>query len=116
MSPNIKPKISLHYAYFRSVRTNVDIKTQAEIEHSYHLRRNNSFYIHILNDESDPADVKRLFLSDFYTKVLNAVALTRISFAEESFAMWTKSPCDSVAPKLTNVWTKSTGIRKDKFF
>ena len=83
-----------------------------EIEDSYYLRRKDSFFIHVLNDDSSQEEVQALFLSDFYSKVLNAVALTRSNLAKDSFFMWTKSPCDAVSPKLTNVWTKSFGLRE----
>lgn len=85
------------------------------IEDSYYLRRNSSFYTHVLNDDSGQEEVKTLFMSDFYTKVLNVVTLTRNGLAKDSFVMWTKSPCDSVAPEMTNVWTKSFGFRKGLF-
>lgn len=81
-------------------------------EDSYYLRRNQSFYIHVLNDDAGHEEVKSLFLSNFYGKILNAVALTKNRSPESSFSMWTKSPCDSVAPKLTNVWTEASGFRK----
>ena len=82
-----------------------------EIEDSYYLRRKDSFFIHVLNNDSGREEVQALFLSDFYSKVLNAVALTRNDLAKDSYLMWTKSPCDSVPPNLTNVWTKSVGFR-----
>ena len=81
------------------------------VEDSYYLRRNQSFYIHVLNDGADQKEVKSLFLSNFYSKVLNAVAITR-SKSKDSFLVWTKSPCDSVPPKLANIWTKSSGFRQ----
>ena len=81
------------------------------VEDSYYLRRNQSFYIHVLNDGADQEEVGSLFLSNFYSKVLNAVAITR-SKSKDSFLVWTKSPCDSVPPKLANIWTKSSGFRQ----
>ena len=116
-------KVNLHhgifYAYFRSVRREEEIdpyirsySNEEEIEDSYYLRRNHSFYIHVLNDAAGQEEVKSLFFSDFYSKVLNAVAITRDRGAKESLSMWTKSPCATVSPKLTNVWTKSSGFRK----
>ena len=95
---------------FRSVR-HLDI-----IEDSYYLRRNHSSYIHVLKDDAGHEEVKSLFLSDFFSKVLNAVALTRSKSRSDSFLMWTKSPCDTKAPKLTNVWTKFSGFRKDLIY
>ena len=81
------------------------------VEDSYYLRRNQSFYIHVLNDGADREEVESLFLSNFYSKVLNPVAITR-GKSKDSFLVWTKSPCDSVPPKLANVWTKSSGFRQ----
>ena len=85
-------------------------------EHSYYLRRNQSFYIHVLNDWTTQEEVKSLFLSDFYSKVLNTVAVIWDNSAKDSLSMWTKSPCDSMGPKLTNVWKKSSGFRKVYIF
>ena len=94
---------------FSTIRS---LLNQEKIEDSYYLRRNNLFYIHVLNDVATPSEVRSLFSSDFYNKILNAVALTTKDLAKDSFSMWTKSPCHSMAPKLTNVWTKSFGFRK----
>ena len=80
-------------------------------EDSHYLRRNQSFYIHVLNDDAGHEEVKSLFLSNFYKKILNAVVLTKKRSPKSSFLMWTKSPCNSVAPKLTNVWTEAFGFR-----
>ena len=52
-----------------------------------------------------------LFSSNFHSKVLNAVALTN-NHLDGTFSVWTKSPCPSVAVKLTNVVTQSTGFRQ----
>ena len=84
------------------------------MDDSYYLRRNQSFYIHVLNDDVDQEKVESLFLSNFYSKVLNAVALTK-SKSKDSFMVWTKSPCDSVLPKLANIWSKSSGFREGIF-
>ena len=54
-----------------------------------------------------------LFLSEFYNKLMNVVVLTKNGATKDSFLMWTKSPCNSVGPKITNVWTKYSGFRKD---
>ena len=96
-----------NFTYYRSVR-HLD-----KIEDSHYLRRNQSFYIHVLNDDAGHEEVKSLFLSNFYRKILNAVVLTKKRSPKSSFLMWTKSPCNSVAPKLTNVWTEASGFRKD---
>ena len=111
----------MHFnAYFRSVRHEEEIdaylrsiRHEEKIEDSYYLRRNRSFYIHVLNDAAGQDEVKSLFFSDFYSKVLNAVAITRDKLASDSILMWTKSPCATGSPKLTNVWTKSSGFRKE---
>lgn len=84
---------------------------QEKIEDTYYLRRNQSIYIHLLNDDTSLEEVKLLFSSEFYSKVLHAVALTKNMKTQDSLSMWTKSPCDSVGPILTNVWTKSSGFR-----
>ena len=84
-------------------------------EDSYYLRRDHSFYILVVDDDADQEQVKSLFSSDFFTKVLNAVALTGNRPITESSVMWTKSPCQSVGPKLTNVWTQSSGFRQGLF-
>ena len=65
-----------------------------------------------MKDDTGLEGVKFLFLSDFYSKVLNAVAMTRSKTLRDSWLMWTKSPCDNVAPQLTNVWTQFSGFRK----
>ena len=101
---NLSSANNLFHDHSRSVRH------QDQIEDSYYLRRNQSFYLHILNSYEGQKEVQSLFLSEFYKKVLNAVAMTRSS--NDSFLMWLKSPCDSVAPKLTNVWTTLSGLRK----
>ena len=56
--------------------------------------------------------MKSLFLSDFYSKVVNAVSMTKSKSLGDSWLMWTKSPCDNVPPQLTNVWTQFSGFRK----
>ena len=65
-----------------------------------------------MKDDTGLEGVKFLFLSDFYSKVLNAVAMTRSKTLRDSWLMWTKSPCDNVPPQLTNVWTQFSGFRK----
>ena len=85
------------------------------IEDSYYLRRKNSFYVHMLKDGTSQEEVKFLFSSDFHAKVLNVVALTRSDSSKDSFLIWTKPPCESLAPKLTNIWTKSSGFREGFF-
>ena len=85
------------------------------IEDSYYLRRKNSFYVHLLKDGTRQEEVKFLFSSDFHAKVLNVVALTRSDSSKDSFLIWTKPPCESLAPKLTNIWTKSSGFREGCF-
>ena len=82
------------------------------MEDSYYLRRNNSFYIHVLNDAAGQEEVKSLFSSNFYSKVLNAVAMTRDNLVKDSILMWKKSPCATTSPKVINVWKKSSGFRK----
>ena len=96
---------------FHIFSTSRTVRIQEGVEDSYYLRRNQSFYIHVVNDVAARNEVRSLFSSDFYNKVSNAVALTTINSAKESFSIWTKSPCHSMATKLTNVWTKSSGFR-----
>ena len=57
--------------------------------------------------------MRLLFLSDFLSKVLNAVAVTNNPLNNGTFNVWTKSPCQLVPPKLTNVWTKCKGFRNE---
>ena len=69
-----------------------------------------------MNDLTTQEEVKSLFLSDFYSKVLNTVAVIWDSSAKDSLSLWTKSPCESVGPKLTNVWKKSSGFSHATLF
>ena len=85
---------------------------RTRVEDSHYLRRNQSFYIHVLNDDAGYEKARSLFQSNFYTKVLNAVVMTRNRSPKSSYLIWTKSPCVSVAQKLTNKWTAASGFRK----
>ena len=105
----IHPLSNWHNFSSSNLRSNRNLPI---VEDSYYLRRNQSFYIHVLNDGADQEEVGSLFLSNFYSKVLNAVAITR-SKSKDSFLVWTKSPCDSVPPKLASFWTKSSGFRQE---
>ena len=87
------------------------IKHEDAIEDTYFLRRRDSYYIYVFNEGTNQEDIKALFSSDFNEKVLNAVALTKQKASNDSFLLWTKSPCDSLPPKLTNIWKTSTGFR-----
>ena len=85
-------------------------------EHSYLLRRKDAFYYHVLEEKAGVDQVKSLFLSDFHAKVLDVVAFTPIDLSKDSYLMWTKLPCDSLPPKLANIWTRNLGFRKDQIF
>ena len=87
------------------------IKREDAMEDTYFLRRRNSYYVYVFNEGTNQEDIKALFSSDFNEKVLNAVALTKQKASNDSFLLWTKSPCDSLPPKLTNIWKTSTGFR-----
>ena len=105
---SLRPSWTFH-PYFRSVRH------EEKIEDSNYLRRNHSFYVHLLNDVAGHEEVKSLFSGSFYSKVLNAVAMTRDNLVKDSILMWNKSPCVTASPKVTNVWKKSSGFRKGLF-
>ena len=90
---------------FRSVR-HLD-----SMEDSYYLRRKEAFYAHIFRESTGQAEVQSLFSSDFHSKILNAAAFTRSDSSNEYYLAWTKSPCDSLPPKLTNIWLKDSGFR-----
>ena len=68
-----------------------------------------------MNDVAGQEEVKSLFSGSFYSKVLNAVAMTRDNLVKDSILMWKKSPCATVSPKVTNVWKESSGFRKGLF-
>ena len=97
--------------YCRSIKPQYTSKYTFAGEDDPILPQSNKFFTHIFTSEMSQHDVERLFQSDFYTKVLNAVALTQEVMEENTYLVWTKSPCSAVPPKLTNKWSKSTGFR-----
>ena len=97
--------------YSRTIRTQYTTKYGFAGEEDPILPQSNKFFTHIFSSETSQLDVQRLFRSDFYTKVLNAVALTHQAKEDDTYLVWTKSPCSGVPPKLTNKWSKSTGFR-----
>ena len=97
------PIIISNFRSFRHEETNQDTN---------YFRRNDSLYIHVLNSHEGPDVVNSLFSSDFYNKLMTVMVFTRKGAAKDSFLMWTKSPCNSVGPKVTNTWTKYSGFRQ----
>ena len=69
------------------------------------------FFTHLMSGQLDQGEVRMLFRNSFYEKVLNAVVVVKDHMAEGTYKVWAKSPCQYVPPKLTNVWTMSTGMR-----
>ena len=64
-----------------------------------------------MSEQLDHDEVRMFLGNSFYKKVLNAVVVVKDNLTEGTYNVWTKSPCQYVAPKLTNVWTMSTGTR-----
>ena len=75
------------------------------------MSRKGKFFAHVLSELVGQDDARVLFGNPFYKKVSNAVVAVKDQLNEGNFNMWTKSPCQSVPPKLTNVWSMSNGLR-----